>query len=64
MRFSEKRNFRRWFIIISSLIIVSLIIWNAVAFFQRIKDEERVKMNIWASAQMYLDQADTDTGLD
>jgi signal transduction histidine kinase len=64
MRFSDKRTFRRWFIIISSLIIVSLIIWNAVAFFQRIKEEERVKMNIWASAQVYLDQVDTDTGLD
>ena len=64
MRFSDKRNFRRWFIIISSLVIVSLIIWNAVAFFQRIKEEERIKMNIWASAQVYLDQVDTDTGLD
>ncbi|MDX1753671.1 hypothetical protein SAMN06296241_0562 [Salinimicrobium sediminis] len=64
MRFSEKRNFRRWFIIVSSLIIVSLIIWNAIAFFQRIKEEERIKMNIWASAQVYLDQVDTDTGLD
>ena len=64
MRFSEKRNFRRWFIIVSSLIIISLIVWNAVAFFQRIKEEERQKMNIWAAAQMYLDQADTDTNLD
>ncbi|WP_423820028.1 HAMP domain-containing sensor histidine kinase [Salinimicrobium sp. TIG7-5_MAKvit] len=64
MRFSDKRNFRRWFIIVTSLIIVSLIVWNAVAFFQRIKEEERVKMNIWASAQVYLDQVDTDTGLD
>lgn len=64
MRFSDTRNFRRWFIIITSLIIVSLIIWNAVTFFQRIKEEERVKMNIWASALVYLDQADTDTGLD
>lgn len=64
MRFSDKRNFRRWFITVSSLIIVALIVWNAVAFFQRIKEEERIKMNIWASAQVYLDQVDTDTGLD
>ncbi len=64
MRFSDKRNFRRWFIIVTSLIIVSLIVWNAVAFFQRIKEEERIKMNIWTSAQVYLDQVDTDTGLD
>ena len=64
MRFSDKPNFRRWFIIVSSLFIVGLIVWNAIAFFQRIKEEERVKMNIWASAQVYLDQVDTDTGLD
>ena len=64
MRFSDKRNFRRWFIIVSSLIIVALIIWNALTFFQRIKEEERIKMNIWASALVNLDQADTDTGLD
>lgn len=64
MRFSDKPNFRRWFITVSSLVIVALIVWNAVAFFQRIKEEERIKMNIWASAQVYLDQVDTDTGLD
>ena len=64
MRFSDRRNFRRWFIILSALSIVALIVWNAVSFFQRIKEEERQKMNIWASAQVYLDQVDTDTGLD
>ena len=64
MRFSDKRIFRRWFIILTSLILISLIVWNAIAFFQRIKEEERQKMNIWASAQVYLDQVDTDTGLD
>ena len=64
MRFSDKRNFRRWLIILTSLIIVTLIVWNAIAFFQRIKEEERRKMNLWASAQVYLDQVDTDTGLD
>src|SRR6056297_2128278 len=64
MRFSDKRNFRRWLIILTSLIIVALIVSNAIAFFQRIKEEERRKMNLWASAQVYLDQVDTDTGLD
>ena len=64
MRFSEKRIFRRWFILLSSVIIVLLVISNAVAFFQRLKEEERQKMNIWAAAQVYLDQVDTDTGLD
>ncbi len=64
MRFSDKRNFRRWLIILTSLIIVALIVSNAISFFQRIKEEERVKMNILTSALLNLDQADTDTGLD
>ena len=64
MRFSDKRNFRRWFIIITVLVIVGLIVGNAISFFQKIKEEERRKMNIWTSAQVYLDQVDTDTGLD
>lgn len=64
MRFSDERNFRRWFIILSSLIIVTLIVWNAVSFFQRIKQDERQKMNIWAAAQTSLVQANDDTDLD
>lgn len=64
MNFSEERSFRRWFIIISSLIITILIVWNAVIFFQSLKEDERRKMNIWTSAQLSLIQANEDMELD
>lgn len=59
MNFSDERNFARWFIVFSSLLIVGLILWNTSIFFERLKDDERDKMEIWAAAQAYLDQTDT-----
>ena len=41
----------RWSVIILSLIIVALILWNTYAFFQNFKTEERQKMEVIASAQ-------------
>jgi len=37
--------------ILISLIIVSLILWNTAVFFQKFKQEERVKIEIFATAQ-------------
>src|SRR5690606_2109827 len=64
MKFSDERSFRRWFIIFSSVAIILLIVWNAVLFFQQLKEDERRKMNIWASAQISLAQASEDADLD
>lgn len=61
MNFTDERNLARWFIIISSLFIVALILWNTSIFFERLKEDERGKMEIWASAQSFLNQADNDT---
>ncbi len=61
MNFSDERNLARWFIIISSLFIVGLILWNTSIFFERLKEDERDKMEIWAAAQAYLAQTDNDT---
>jgi two-component system, sporulation sensor kinase D len=44
----------RRFAILASLIIVSLILWNTFIFFQKFKLEERVKMEILATAQKEL----------
>ncbi|PAM96063.1 two-component sensor histidine kinase, partial [Flavobacterium sp. IR1] len=63
MNFSDERKFRRWFIIFSAISLIILIVWNAVIFFQRLKEDERKKMNIWAAAQVSLDQADDNTDL-
>lgn len=63
MIFTDERNFARWFIIISSLLIVGLIFWNTSIFFERLKQDERDKMEIWAAAQAFLDKADEDTDI-
>ncbi len=64
MQFSEKRNVSRWIIIIASFFIVVLILWNTYSFFQIFKTEERVKMELWASAQKSLINADENTDID
>ncbi|MFO7720125.1 MAG: HAMP domain-containing sensor histidine kinase [Gillisia sp.] len=64
MNFSSERNPARWFIIISSLLIVGLIIWNTSIFFERLKNDERDKMQIWAAAQAFLDKADDNTDIE
>ena len=51
MAFLKSRNTIRWILILSSFIIISLILWNTYIFFQRFKEEQRVKMDIWAEAQ-------------
>lgn len=50
MNFSNEQKFTQWFIIISSLVIVCLILWNTSLFFERLKQDERSKMHIWGSA--------------
>ncbi|WP_425076677.1 sensor histidine kinase [Psychroserpens sp. S379A] len=45
------RNQIRWIIIIISLVIISLILWNTYLFFQSFKAEQKMKMDIWAEAQ-------------
>lgn len=64
MNFSDERNFARWFIIISSLIIIGLILWNTSIFFERLKQDERTKMEDWAAAQAFLDKASDDTDIE
>lgn len=64
MDFSDKRSVTRWIIIIVSFIIISLILWNTYVFFQIFKNEERLKMEILATAQKTLFNAGEDTPLD
>ncbi|MFK7783058.1 sensor histidine kinase [Psychroserpens sp.] len=45
------RNQTRWIIIVVSLVIISLILWNTYLFFQSFKAEQKIKMDIWAEAQ-------------
>jgi two-component system, sporulation sensor kinase D len=43
--------FGRWFLILVSLVIISLVFWNSYAVFNSLKENERVKMEIWTAAQ-------------
>ena len=64
MQFSERRNLTRWFIILASFFIVILILWNTYNFFQIFKNEERAKMEFWASAQKTLANANEFTDIE
>ena len=41
----------RWFFVIVSLSIITLIMWNTINFFNQLKENERKKMQLWAEAQ-------------
>lgn len=64
MQFSERRNITRWFIIVASFFIVVLILWNTYNFFQIFKNEERAKMEFWATAQKTLANANEFTDIE
>ena len=64
MQFSERRNTTRWIIIFASFLIISLILWNTYTFFQIFKNEERLKMNLWAKAQKTLINAGENTDVE
>jgi len=64
MQFSKNRNTTRWIIVFASFLIISLILWNTYTFFQIFKNEERLKMNLWANAQKTLMNAGETTDVE
>ena len=64
MQFSNRKNTTRWVLIAASFVIITLILWNTYTFFQIFKNEERVKMEIWAEAQKTLKNVDENTDID
>lgn len=59
MKFFSKTLFFKRITILVSFVIVSLILWSTYSFFQKFKQEERVRMEILAEAQKQLG-SDTD----
>lgn len=51
MKFKPKSKTSNIFLLIGSFIVVTLILWNTNSFFKIFKEEERLKMEIWATAQ-------------
>ena len=64
MQFSNRKNTTRWILIAASFVIITLILWNTYTFFQIFKNEERVKMEIWAEAQKTLKNVDENTDIE
>jgi two-component system, sporulation sensor kinase D len=64
MQFSDRKNNTRWFIILASFVIISLILWNTYTFFQIFKNEERAKMNVWAQAEKSLMSSSINTDVE
>lgn len=48
----------RWFFVLASVAIISLILWNTYQFFTQLKENEREKMEIWAAAQEEVQKID------
>ncbi len=64
MNLFKDNTYTRWIIIVLSFAILVLILWNTYLLFQTFKHEERMKMEIWASAFKTIDMADENTDLE
>ena len=51
------RILSNWVIITTSLLVITVILWNTFLFFQKFKAEERSKMEIWSLAQTELNKS-------
>lgn len=63
----NNKDFTRWFIVITSLVILGLITWNISVFYDRIKEDERSKMSVWVKAMESISEAtlkDTQLGFE
>ena len=54
MKITSKQHLLRWIMIVISFLTISLILWNTYQFFQKFKEEERVKMENFSQAQIEL----------
>lgn len=52
----KRKAFARWMIVIASLGIITLVGYHTYSFFDRLKENERAKMKIWAAAQQDLQE--------
>ena len=63
MNFNPKQKTSNFILVIGAFAIVSLILLNTNSFFKKFKEEERNKMEIWATAQSELLQSSSTTEL-
>ena len=60
MNFNPRNKITNIVLLVSAFVIVSLILWNTNSFFKKFKEEERLKMEIWATAHTELLSASLD----
>lgn len=63
MKFNPKKRTSNIFLLISAFVVVSLILWNTNIFFEKFKEEERLKMENWAAAELEVLQSPIDQEL-
>jgi two-component system, sporulation sensor kinase D len=63
MQFSKHKDLIRWALILGSFVIISLILWNTYEFFNFFKNEERLKMELWAQAQKTINSSDANVDI-
>ena len=64
MSILKRSLYTRWFLLIFSLGILILILWNTYLLFQTFKHEERMKMEIWAEANQLISESPTGANVD
>ncbi len=60
MKFNSRTKGSKVALLLVAFAIVSLILWNTNLFFKKFKEEERLKMEIWAEAQYLFSQTPLD----
>jgi len=63
MNLPLNKNALRWILIIAAFLLVALILWNTNTFFQKFKQEERVKMEVIATALENMNNPDLDVNI-
>jgi hypothetical protein len=58
--FPTSKTLLKWALILASFLIVSLILWNTNQFFKKFKNEERLKMEVLATAYENFSNNDLD----
>ncbi|MFT4698871.1 MAG: two-component system, sporulation sensor kinase D [Flavobacteriaceae bacterium] len=59
----KNTSLTRWFFLVVSLLIITLIMWNTYSFFNQLKENEREKMDIWGAAQKNIENEDDSNDL-
>ena len=63
MKFHSKQRTLNIILLVSAFLIVSLILWNTNVFFEKFKQEERLKIENWAAAQVELKTTPIDSDM-